>query len=76
MLAFFPAVQPPTRATFLLIQDLLALEVFKGEGKGQELLNSLLGDMTNKEFISKFIHTFTSKKRKVTTNLLSSVSKM
>lgn len=41
---FFPPVQPPTRATFLLIQDLLALEVvFKGEGKGQELLKLTVG---------------------------------
>jgi len=61
---FFPPVRPPTTATLLLIQYLLAVEVlFKEEGKGQELLNSLLGDITNKKLINKFIHTFTSKKR-------------
>lgn len=61
---FFPPVQPPTRATFLFIQGLLALEIlFKGDEKGQELLNSLLGDITNKKLMNKFIHTFTSQKK-------------
>lgn len=61
---FFPPVQPPTRATFLLIQDILALEVvFKGEGKGQELLKLTVGRHHKKKFINRFTRTFTSKKK-------------
>lgn len=37
--------------------------MLKGEGKGQELLKSLLGHLLNEKIINKFIHTFTSKKK-------------
>lgn len=46
---FFPPTHPISRATILIIQDLLILQVpLKAEGNSQELLNSLLGKITRK----------------------------